>query len=119
MDGVSLEMEKWKKVLTGMGHEVDIVAGTAAPGVDVIIPEIEYNDEANEKLNLKLYGHEPATEREIHEELSIRTSQILGSFRYALSGYDLVIPKNLPQSRFLVGPPLLQKPIRKCHGITE
>ncbi len=95
MDGVSLEMEKWKKVLTGMGHEVDIVAGNAAPGVDVIIPEIEYNDEANEKLNLKLYGHEPATEREIREELSIRTSQILGSFRYALSGYDLVIPNNI------------------------
>ena len=44
MDGVSLEMDKWKEVLQQLGHSVDIVAGNEALGVDVTIPQIGFED---------------------------------------------------------------------------
>ncbi|HDP76595.1 MAG TPA: glycosyltransferase family 1 protein [Mesotoga infera] len=95
MDGVSLEMEKWRKVLSRMGSSVDIIAGNNAPGVDIVIPEIEYNDERNEILNSKLYGSVPTSERALLDELSMRTAEILGSFRSVLSNFDLLIPNNI------------------------
>lgn len=95
MDGVSLEMEKWRKVFSRMGHSVEIIAGNNAPGVDIVIPEIEYNDEKNEILNSKLYGSTPSSESELLDELSIRTAEILGSFRSVLSDFDLLIPNNI------------------------
>ncbi len=95
MDGVSLEMEKWRKVLSRMGHSVEIIAGNNAPGVDIVIPEIEYNDEKNEILNSKLYDRMLSSESELLDELSIRTAEILGSFRSVLSDFDLLIPNNI------------------------
>ena len=58
--------------------------GNNAPGVDIVIPEIEYNDEKNEILNSKLYGSTPSSESKLLDELSIRTAEILGSFRSVL-----------------------------------
>jgi len=95
MDGVSLEMEKWRKVLSRMGHSVEIIAGNNAPGVDIVIPEIEYNDEKNEILNSKLYGRTTSSESELLDELSTRTAEMLGSFRSVLSDFDLLIPNNI------------------------
>lgn len=44
MDGVSLEMEKWKTVLINLGHSVHIIAGNSEKGVDVCIPEIGFDN---------------------------------------------------------------------------
>ena len=38
MDGVSLEMERWKTVLVRLGHNVHIIAGNNEKGVDICIP---------------------------------------------------------------------------------
>ena len=38
MDGVSLEMEKWKKALSLLGNDVKIIAGNESEGVDITIP---------------------------------------------------------------------------------
>lgn len=56
MDGVSLEMEKWKKVLTKMGHEVHIVAGNKKEGVDLTLKEIGFENPDFERVNRNFFG---------------------------------------------------------------
>ena len=40
LDGVSLEMDKWKSVLEEMGHTVTYLAGTISTATGHIIPEM-------------------------------------------------------------------------------
>ncbi len=56
MDGVSLEMEKWKKVLKGMGNEVAVIAGNDAPGVDIRVDflSLESDEKSLEKMKEEL-----------------------------------------------------------------
>lgn len=42
-DGVSLEAERWKKILTKMGHKVVFIAGEL-DGSGVVIPELHFTD---------------------------------------------------------------------------
>jgi len=42
-DGVSLEAERWKKILTRMGHKVVFIAGEL-DGTGVVIPELHFTD---------------------------------------------------------------------------
>lgn len=41
-DGVSLEMDKWKKVLEKQGHNVMYIAGSQGTSKAIIIPELFY-----------------------------------------------------------------------------
>jgi len=43
-DGVSLEMEKWRKVLERMGHKVFFISGTPNYG-EIYIPEMSFHSE--------------------------------------------------------------------------
>ncbi|MBN3525103.1 glycosyltransferase family 4 protein [Paenibacillus apiarius] len=49
-DGVSLEMEKWKNVLTRLGHEVLFLAGSEGMTQAYVIPELHYKHPMNEKF---------------------------------------------------------------------
>ncbi|MCK5761951.1 MAG: glycosyl transferase family 1, partial [Candidatus Izimaplasma sp.] len=44
-DGVSLEMDKWKKALIRLGHEVIYISGNNESKEVKVVPEIAYNDE--------------------------------------------------------------------------
>jgi mannosylglucosylglycerate synthase len=44
-DGVSLEVDKWRQVLEGMGHEVFYVAGNEGKGI-ITIPELSFEHPA-------------------------------------------------------------------------
>ena len=46
-DGVSLEMEKWKKILEQMGHKVWYIAGSPGNTEAYIIPEMHYKSPEN------------------------------------------------------------------------
>ncbi len=85
MDGVSLEMEKWRAVLTGMGHSVEIVAGNSCPGVDITIPGIEYNDVRNLALNERLYEKGEIETQALFEEIHERSEELLRDFDRELS----------------------------------
>ncbi len=87
MDGVSLEMEKWRAVLTGMGHSVEIVAGNSCPGVDITIPGIEYNDVRNLALNERLYEKGEIETQALFEEIHERSEELLRDFDRELSMY--------------------------------
>ncbi|WP_204260255.1 hypothetical protein [Caloranaerobacter azorensis] len=54
-DGVSLEMEKWKKVLEKMGHNVYLLAGSLGTTEGYIIPELHYKHELNDKFVRNAY----------------------------------------------------------------
>lgn len=54
-DGVSLEMEKWKRVLEKMGHEVFFLAGSQGRTKAYIIPELHYQNEANGRFVRNAY----------------------------------------------------------------
>lgn len=49
-DGVSLEMDKWKDVLTRMGHEVVFLAGSEGLNRAHVIEELRYKHPLNEKF---------------------------------------------------------------------
>jgi len=53
-DGVSLEMEKWRKVLERMGHRVIFISGTPNYG-EVCIPEMDLHSELFEKHKRNSY----------------------------------------------------------------
>jgi len=44
-DGVSLEIDKRKTMLTEMGYEVKLIAGPNSTGADYVIPELDFNRE--------------------------------------------------------------------------
>ena len=53
-DGVSLEMEKWRKVLERMGHRVIFISGTPNYG-EICIPEMDLHSELFEKHKRNSY----------------------------------------------------------------
>jgi glycosyltransferase involved in cell wall biosynthesis len=54
-DGVSLEMEKWKKVLEEMGHNVYLLAGSLGTTEGYVIPELHYRHEENDRFVKNAY----------------------------------------------------------------
>jgi glycosyltransferase involved in cell wall biosynthesis len=54
-DGVSLEMDKWKKVLENMGHKVYFIAGSTGTSDGFIIPEMHYRFKEDLKIERNAY----------------------------------------------------------------
>ncbi|OIJ17203.1 hypothetical protein BKP37_01340 [Anaerobacillus alkalilacustris] len=55
IDGVSLEMEKWKVVLEMLGHEVIYIAGSTGSCLAYIIEELNYRHPVNHKFVYNAY----------------------------------------------------------------
>lgn len=55
-DGVSLEMDKWKKALEQLGHDVIFIAGSDKRGGAEIIPELHYQYPINNRIVQQAYG---------------------------------------------------------------
>ncbi len=54
-DGVSLEMEKWKRVLEEMGHRVIFISGTKGGRDNFTIPELNYKYPKDLKIEKNAY----------------------------------------------------------------
>ncbi|MBO8160163.1 MAG: glycosyltransferase family 4 protein [Thermosipho sp. (in: Bacteria)] len=96
MDGVSLEMEKWKKVLKRLGHDVDIVAGNNKSGVDVIIPSIGFENPKYKLINKNAF--EKLEDFKIDELLNLifeEAENIYEDLENVLEKYDVLIPNNI------------------------
>lgn len=98
-DGVSLEMDKWKKVLENMGHKVYFIAGNAGPSDGYIIPEINYRFkedlkiERNAYLKLKDYQDEDELIGAIRKQalkIGVGLKRIL-----IKNKIDLIVPNNI------------------------
>lgn len=95
MDGVSLEMEKWKSVLENMGHEVHMVAGNVSPAVDVYIKEMGFEDESYHWINHNAFENLEVPVKELLDAINDKAKDIETLFDKHLFSYDLLIPNNI------------------------
>jgi len=97
-DGVSLEMDKWRTVLSKMGHKIIYIAGSKGESEAIIIPELYYRDTYDLMLNdecfleLKNYN-ELELEKKIIERAGIIEQQFAKIFKE--NNIDLIVPNNL------------------------
>jgi len=98
-DGVSLEMDKWKKVLENMGHKVYFIAGSTGTSDGYIIPEMNYRFEEDLKIErnayLKLEDYQD--EDELIRAVRKQTLKIEEALKKILieNKIDLIIPNNI------------------------
>ena len=98
-DGVSLEIDKWAKVLRRMGHEVHLCGGALGTAEGFCIEELYHHREDVERITrnafcrLTDYRDEAELETEILE-LADRIERGLDSFIDEFS-IDLLIPNNI------------------------
>ncbi len=71
MDGVSLEMEKWKKALEKLGNDVAIIAGNESRKVDITLPFLSMDSDFDD------------------------VNRMVPELEKVLDGYDLVIVENI------------------------
>lgn len=98
-DGVSLEMEKWKKVLERMGHRVYLLAGSLGTTDGYVVPELHYKHEENNKFvknayeRLEDYQNEDEFKRAVME-FANKIEEGLAEFvkKYNI---DVLVPNNI------------------------
>jgi mannosylglucosylglycerate synthase len=105
-DGVSLEIEKWTRVLQRMGHECFFIAGASdrAPERSQVIPEAHFHHPVIQEINRQCFGHErrnPTVTSEIHEMTWVIKEKLHSAIRrfeidVLLAENCLTIPMNLP-----------------------
>ncbi len=97
-DGVSLEMEKWRKVLERMGHRVIFISGTPNYG-EICIPEMDLHSELFEKHKrnsyerLEDYENEEDFRRDILKYADIIEKKL--DEVVEREKIDLIIPNNI------------------------
>ena len=98
-DGVSLEMDKWKKVLENMGHKVYFIAGSTGTSDGYVIPEMNYRFtedlkiERNAYLKLEDYQDEDELIRAIRKQ-TLKIEEGLKKFLIE-NKIDLIVPNNI------------------------
>ena len=99
IDGVSLEMDKWKKALEQLGHDVIFIAGSDERGEAEIIPELHYQYAINNKIVQQAYGQveKPWSERKIKDRILMIAELIEKALLEIIHcrGIDVLIPNNI------------------------
>lgn len=96
-DGVSLESEKWARMLQENGHDVFWFAGELDrdESISMLIPEAFFEHPDNEKINAAVWGrmHRPpeinASIRSIAEHIKGKLAEFVKQF-----GVDILLPEN-------------------------
>ena len=96
LDGVSLEMGKWRRVLEDLGHRVEVVAGEDPTGEAVVIPELSLSW-AEEVRRNAFEGLSHYTPADLMAEIERLAGLVEERFRRLLSreGVELLIVENL------------------------
>ncbi len=97
-DGVSLEMDKWKRVLENMGHRVYYIAGSEGTSEACVIKEMYYHDAYDALLNKACFEElgdftQETLQAAIEDQSEKVKLQLIRLFRDL--NIDLVIPNNL------------------------
>jgi glycosyltransferase involved in cell wall biosynthesis len=98
-DGVSLEMDKWRRALEGLGHEVVYIAGNAGSAETIVIPELHYADEFNTTLTANAFGSltDYPDETALRDAVDAVSGSIGRQVRRAIERHaiDVLVPNNL------------------------
>ena len=114
-DGVTLEVEKWAKILSGLGHEIYYCAGElggyAKDGV--LIPELHFADQTVFALSQRAFGYDPEEDGDVlADQIYSRADEMRAPLRSFIRSnhLDLIIvqnaltiPMNLPLGVSLTG----------------
>ena len=98
-DGVSLEMDKWKKALENLGHEVIYIAGSAGNCDAEIIPGLHYQLPLNNEIVAQAYEKIRPTWSE--EKLKSQLFTLADTIEKALVSIikaqqvDVIVPNNI------------------------
>ena len=68
-DGVSLEMEKWKRVLQRMGHEVTYMAGSLGKEKGFVLDSIKYVHPINNRIHSHAFDNLTVSESHLKDEV--------------------------------------------------
>ena len=97
-DGVSLEMEKWRRVLERMGHKVFFISGTPNYG-EIYIPEMSFHSERFKKIEynayreLKDYTNEEEFKKDILSEAMIIEKKLTNAVEK--NNIEVIVPNNI------------------------
>ena len=98
-DGVSLEIDKWKRVLEEMGHTVHLCGGDLGTVTGTLIPEMFHHTPVAERLyrNTFIALTDYASEAEYRAELYNLADAIETKLRAFIAdkGIDFLIPQNV------------------------
>lgn len=98
-DGVSLEMDKWRLVLEGMGHEVVYLAGSAGTSEAFIVDEYEYRNEEDNIMTENCYTEltDYASGDELKAAIDKRRERVEEKFYnyFVENKIDMVVPNNV------------------------
>lgn len=98
-DGVSLEMEKWKKVLEKMGHNVYLLAGSLGTTEGYVIPELHYKHELNDKFVRNAYDSlvDYKDEEDFKKEVMEFAKKIEDGLKKFIEEYkiEVLVPNNI------------------------
>ncbi|MFU8772378.1 MAG: glycosyltransferase, partial [Anaerolineales bacterium] len=114
-DGVTLEVEKWARVLSRMGHEIFFCAGEVSGYAKkgTVIPKLHFADQTIQSLSIRAFGEgsEPDGEK-LADQIYNRADEIRSPLRWFIRSnkLDLIIvqnaltiPMNLPLGVCLTG----------------
>jgi len=96
-DGVSLEMEKWRKVLQRMGHRVTYLAGSLGNEGGYEIPSIRYDHHENAVIHSLAFERGELPEREFIKRFAQYKETIKSEVAEAIRDFevDLLIINNI------------------------
>ncbi|HUF37176.1 MAG TPA: glycosyltransferase family 4 protein [Anaerolineales bacterium] len=116
VDGVSLEVEKWARVLVRLGHEVFYCAGELGgyAGGGTLIPSLHFEHQEIRALSRRAFGNgdEPQNPETLADEIYEMADTMRGPLRRFIRGHKLdlliaqnalTIPMNLPLGVCLTG----------------
>lgn len=98
-DGVSLEVDKWRRVLEARGHQVYYIAGNDEVAGNIVIPELllDHPDTHRILRNATVAFSDYANPAELMADIEGVAQRIEGQLREILrrEAIDLIIPNNL------------------------
>ena len=97
-DGVSLEMEKWQKVLEDMGYQTQFLAGSTGNVEGDVIPELKYRQDRNDRIVQNAYQElSDFSAQELEEEILDYAAEIKERLEQYVTEneIDILIPNNI------------------------
>jgi len=98
-DGVSLEMDKWRKILEKKGHKVTYLAGSKGTSEATIIDEFEYRDKIDNLMTENCYVkfEDWDTPEQLENDINERAKLIEEKFYnyFKENEIDVLVPNNV------------------------
>ncbi len=121
-DGVSLEMDKWKKALENIGHEVIYISGCPAKDNDLFLEFLDYQSEYNQIIHKNAFETftDFKTEWEFLDYIDQYSDKIYIKLKELIisNSIDLLVPNNISSLAYNIPVGIAVARLAKEH-ITE